>query len=661
MFSSILILLPFVIGVFSSNNWNIPCINGQCSYDLPSTDGPSGTLKIDAITDITPAADWQILGCNQTALSQSIRLVCMNNDPTSLVTRASVEPMPLRSVSKSWIPDDQSIPSSIKARLDRRNDNTPVVKALAIDTNFDAVDWSKTGKVNFAIHAANVPGVATDIQIPGSRRAHVPRRSFLRGLNSRFGGDKTFHIAPVTLSKSANLFNTSVECGPTSASLSVDIDANATAQPVLTLLAEGTFFPPRLSNFQVVAGLTAQVSGSVTVSAELTGHVDSGAIPLLNIGIPGFDFPGVFTVGPSLQLNAQFVGDVDLVMDLSAGINFAVDNAQLVFPPNSTAPDSNAFSIGDTPLSLSATPGVQATGTLTAHLIPSLNLGVSVLGGKGEANIFLALDTSAALVLNLDASATITQPVGENSTQPISTDPTSISLLPTETQSTGADSVIIPLLPSATPSDGTDSTITPLVTDSLRSSDASATATIDASSSVQTDTDTIPLLQRDDATVSESFGGCVQVIGGINVNAGAEGDFFGKSSVHPSPSGITQLMQLPRATRRGRQRLAVQQELPGLQGGFTRVMSLSRMELTGVCYMQKCFGDGADAAPPPTKRSMRRLSARDRQRRSPFSCSSPDLAAPESVADEDGVVFEVCVAFNYLVIPEIESLHISEA
>jgi hypothetical protein len=121
-------------------------------------------------------------------------------------------------------------------------------------------------------------------------------------------------------------------------------------------------------------------------------------------------------------------------MDLSAGINFAVDNAQLVFPPNSTAPDSNAFSIGDTrtclessrnreyfvdilaALSLSATPGVQATGTLTAHLIPSLNLGVSVLGGKGEANIFLALDTSAALVLNLDASATITQPVGDNST-----------------------------------------------------------------------------------------------------------------------------------------------------------------------------------------------------------------------------------------------------
>lgn len=238
-------------------------------------------------------------------------------------------------------------------------------------------------------------------------------------------------------------------------------------------------------------------------------------------------------------------------MDLSAGINFAVDNAQLVFPPNSTAPDSNAFSIGDTrtclessrnreyfvdilaALSLSTTPGVQAKGTLTAHLIPSLNLGVSELGGKGEANIFLALDTSAALVLNLDASATITQPVGDNSTQPISTDPTSISLLPTETQSTGTDSVIIPLLPSATPSDGTDSTITPLVTDSLRSSDASATATIDASSSVQTDTDTIPLLQRDDATVSESFGGCVQVIGGINVNAGAEGDFFGKSSVHP--------------------------------------------------------------------------------------------------------------------------------
>jgi hypothetical protein len=49
-----------------------------------------------------------------------------------------------------------------------------------------------------------------------------------------------------------------------------------------------------------------------------------------------------------MQIAAQFVGDIELTMDLSVGLNFNVNNAQLTFPPNSNAPDPNAFSIGDT-------------------------------------------------------------------------------------------------------------------------------------------------------------------------------------------------------------------------------------------------------------------------------------------------------------------------
>jgi hypothetical protein len=49
-----------------------------------------------------------------------------------------------------------------------------------------------------------------------------------------------------------------------------------------------------------------------------------------------------------MQIAAQFVGDIQLTMDLSVGLNFNVNNAQLTFPPNSNAPDPNAFSIGDT-------------------------------------------------------------------------------------------------------------------------------------------------------------------------------------------------------------------------------------------------------------------------------------------------------------------------
>jgi hypothetical protein len=121
MLCSLLMIVPFLAGVFSSNDWNTPCINGQCSYGpyascftkfttdcrlrSPHDNWLVGHLENrtsivsvathfpdaisqwgsdNVITDITPAADWQILDCNRTALSQNLRLVCMNDDPSSL-------------------------------------------------------------------------------------------------------------------------------------------------------------------------------------------------------------------------------------------------------------------------------------------------------------------------------------------------------------------------------------------------------------------------------------------------------------------------------------------------------------------------------------------------------------------------------------------------
>jgi hypothetical protein len=66
-----------------------------------------------------------------------------------------------------------------------------------------------------------------------------------------------------------------------------------------------TMLPVQVTTFEAVAGMTAQVFGGLTVSAELSvslsyyccvllshpasvkGHVDSGPITLLNVGIPG--------------------------------------------------------------------------------------------------------------------------------------------------------------------------------------------------------------------------------------------------------------------------------------------------------------------------------------------------------------------------------------
>jgi len=123
------------------------------------------------------------------------------------------------------------------------------------------------------------------------------------------------------------------------------------------------------------------------------------------------------------------------------GLNYEIKNGHLVFPPsqddaqksdmNMTVNDNSTstgdFQIQDTrefslfiglapstftnrPLSLSTalqlslSPSAQANGSVSAHLIPTLNLGVSALNDVVKANVFLNLDTSATLQLSLEAA-----------------------------------------------------------------------------------------------------------------------------------------------------------------------------------------------------------------------------------------------------------------
>jgi hypothetical protein len=67
----------------------------------------------------------------------------------------------------------------------------------------------------------------------------------------------------------------------------------------------------------------------------------------------GLDIPGILTIGPSFQVATELDGEVDVSMDMTVGINFNVNDAQLAFPPSdSNKPLASAFSIGDTRSSL---------------------------------------------------------------------------------------------------------------------------------------------------------------------------------------------------------------------------------------------------------------------------------------------------------------------
>jgi hypothetical protein len=53
-------------------------------------------------------------------------------------------------------------------------------------------------------------------------------------------------------------------------------------------------------------------------------------------------------------------------------------------------------------LQLSATPFVQANGSIEGHLIPTLNLGISAFGKRVQSGVYIALDSAAVLNISLE-------------------------------------------------------------------------------------------------------------------------------------------------------------------------------------------------------------------------------------------------------------------
>ncbi|KAG5638520.1 hypothetical protein H0H81_012157 [Sphagnurus paluster] len=391
----------------------------------------------DAISDITTAAGWEIIGCSPDKLSQDIRLVCRDSAPeasgcthlySSTGAAGKIVRLPetcgknaFARVSRAWVPEDQSIPASIAGKVVRRDGAQPQVKALAIDTNFDQVDASKNGPVNFALQGANIQGAAVDIDtssVGPARRsriygaAHAERSLFdfvnkaidaIKGLNN-FDTENSNELSPLSVDKTFNLVDQQLACTSSTSSMKIDVDAKANADANIGVAASGTIVPPKVNDFAIITSLTANIDGAVTMTASASGTLDSGKQKIFEVDVPGVDFPGILTVDPSFVVNAQATAQVDAKADLTVGLNYHISKAQLTFPPNKNAQDAGKFVVGDTPLKLSVAPNTKATGTVAAHLIPSVNLKVSALGDIVKTGVYLELDASAEMDLSLEGT-----------------------------------------------------------------------------------------------------------------------------------------------------------------------------------------------------------------------------------------------------------------
>ncbi|EIM91796.1 uncharacterized protein STEHIDRAFT_46336 [Stereum hirsutum FP-91666 SS1] len=466
-FSSIL-LLQASTATAKTNDWSVPCFQGRCAYDLvhtansgdnstSSSGGANGSLQIwgstTGISDITSSAGWIILSCNPSAASSTtsnqtqvdVRLVCSSEDTSATGcdhlfangaegTLVRMPPQdsqnctsaPFLRVAKAWIPEDQTISTSVKRSIIGRGDNS-TVHALTLDTNFAVMDASKHGNVSFSIQAGSVYSPNT-----GSTAASSTVSSRRRGYHHsrRFFGAHTTSLesTPTSIAVSnslATLISADVPCsasvasptfsaGPVSAQAGVEasVDVNLDAQIQVGIVAAGSLIPPKITELGLTADFNASIDGKLNLEANVTGTIDSGTISLFQVGIPGLSFPGILTIGPSFAINAEAKATLEIDVDLTLDLAHNITNGHMVFPPGAASADQTTnngqFVPSNTGLTFAANPELNGTASVEAHLIPTLQIGITAFEGIASANIFLDLDASAKLGLNGSTSASVT-------------------------------------------------------------------------------------------------------------------------------------------------------------------------------------------------------------------------------------------------------------
>ncbi|KAI1787639.1 hypothetical protein LXA43DRAFT_1164830 [Ganoderma leucocontextum] len=176
--SGVLVAALLPIATLAANDWTRPCHTGECQWDLPS-DHASGTVRFagshSAISDLTPAGGWTILDCNATSADQEIRLVChdpskcdhlyLNGAENTLVRLpddCSSEPFAI--VNQVWDHDNQSIPARARSLLERRGGPQRSVQGINLSTDFASTDSDQHGNITVSLLGSSTPGFNSQAQ-----------------------------------------------------------------------------------------------------------------------------------------------------------------------------------------------------------------------------------------------------------------------------------------------------------------------------------------------------------------------------------------------------------------------------------------------------------------------------------------------------------------
>ncbi|KAJ8520809.1 hypothetical protein ONZ45_g2444 [Pleurotus djamor] len=177
------------------------------------------------------------------------------------------------------------------------------------------------------------------------------------------------------------------------------------------LTANGSVIPPHLGSYAIYAIVDGDVDATLEVVATLTGHIHTKRAEIVSAAITPLQIPKIIELGPSVRLEAQAELDLSLEVTITTHLKYHVDHLEFWFPKKLSEDNPEAKSgsksvdLKPAPVDISATAEINAQANITAHLIPSLHLGLTALGNQVKATGYIEVDAFARLALEARGSA----------------------------------------------------------------------------------------------------------------------------------------------------------------------------------------------------------------------------------------------------------------
>ncbi|KAJ6518939.1 hypothetical protein C8R45DRAFT_918040 [Mycena sanguinolenta] len=181
------------------------------------------------------------------------------------------------------------------------------------------------------------------------------------------------------------IFEAQVTCPASGLTAAIDAGVTGTAsvKTQYGFYVEATVVPPAINSAYVFASATPTVKALFTLTGGGSVTYTSEKVTFATFGFPGLSVPGLITVGPSLVLQGYIAGKLSLAGVLSTSVSrtfptvtFSLGNSSADFFSVNVSPSAS-----DQGTEVVAGYNVELSGNMSIHIVPSFELGLSVLNG----------------------------------------------------------------------------------------------------------------------------------------------------------------------------------------------------------------------------------------------------------------------------------------